>query len=125
MKNEVSVLIANAEPLGDGYTKVLTHDFESLEEALSKARTKRERQLILPTIHLNGTSKHELQEQIETACMAVRDAMAAFRCASPNGRDYYLQGPNIFTLAVAQHQEQFNKLNEVKTYLECIAEGIA
>ena len=44
-----------------------------------------------PTIHMNGTPLHALQEANQKACDAIREAVEALAQAAPNGRDYYPQ----------------------------------
>jgi hypothetical protein len=56
-----------------------------------------------PTFHLNGTSRDVLDQQYENALAKLQDAIKALEDASPNGRDYYLQGPNAFGIAQASH----------------------
>ena len=45
--------------------------------------------IITPIIHLNGSGKRALIDQLCAAYTAVQDAIDALRLASPNGRDYY------------------------------------
>ena len=42
----------------------------------------------------NGTSRDVLDLQYENALAKLRDAVKALEDASPNARDYYLQGPD-------------------------------
>lgn len=81
--------------------------------------------LTLPTIHLNGTSADDLLEQQCNAASAIREAITAVANAGPNGRDYYPQGPQAFTLATEQHRARLQKLQDVLTELEQLAEYIA
>jgi hypothetical protein len=48
--------------------------------------------LAVPTIHLNGTSRESLMEDLLGAYHALTEAIAALGRACPNGRDYYPQG---------------------------------
>ena len=48
--------------------------------------------MILPTIHLNGTSREGLREQVRRAHEAANDLRQALMEMTPNGRDYYPQG---------------------------------
>jgi len=48
--------------------------------------------MMMPTIHINGTSAKELLEQLRNASVAVREARGALQQAAPHGRDYYPQG---------------------------------
>lgn len=44
--------------------------------------------MILPTIHLNGSSPNRLAEGYKVAAIALDAAIARLRETSPNGRDY-------------------------------------
>ena len=50
--------------------------------------------MMVPTVHLNGTSKCELMRQVMGARIALHTAIDALQQACPNGRDYYVQGPD-------------------------------
>jgi hypothetical protein len=80
--------------------------------------------LIHPTVHLNGTSRDELRKTYETASQAVFAALDAVSHTSPNGRDYYPQGPDVIVTAGAQHRERTKKLHEVLVELQAIEEGL-
>lgn len=56
---------------------------------------------MIPTRHLNGTSQKDGDENHETMLVALREAIKAMEVASPNARDYYLQGPVNRILQVA------------------------
>jgi hypothetical protein len=74
--------------------------------------------MILPTIHMNGTSAKELYEQLEKAFEAIQEAWAALKRASPNGRDYYPQGPQVVYAAEEEHFDRLNRLKSVQDELE-------
>ena len=57
--------------------------------------------------------------------MAVRDAMEALQKAAPNARDYYVQGPDAYKTAMAEHANRIVRLNSVWQELEEIAIHIA
>jgi hypothetical protein len=80
--------------------------------------------LILPTIHINGTSKEQLYEDLCNALYAVSAAREAVQAAAPNGRDYYTQSGNALQQALAQHAERLRALQTVYDELEAIAEHI-
>jgi len=80
--------------------------------------------LILPTIHLNGTSKEQLFEDLSTALYAVQAAKEAVQAAAPNGRDYYTQSGNALQQALAQHAERLRSLQTVYDELHAIAEHV-
>lgn len=81
--------------------------------------------LIVPTVHLNGTSRDDLLEQNVNAMHAVAAAMRALEAAAPNGRDYYPQAPNAITAAKEQHGDRLRSLADVHKELETIATAIA
>ena len=80
--------------------------------------------LCLPSVHLNGTSKDELERQLGEALEAVRDALRKLDDAAPNGRDYYVQSKDAHTMAVNQFVQRRAKLASVATELESIWEGV-
>jgi hypothetical protein len=69
--------------------------------------------LTLPTIHLNGTSASSLASSLETAVIKLRDAQRALDETSPNARDYYVQGVDVFEKARNEHIERQKKLTSV------------
>ncbi len=81
------------------------------------------RALVLPIVHLNGTSKQELLEQRETAYAAVQTALDALRGMSPNGRDYY-PVPGRLELALEQHTRRMKTLTDLMKELEQECLGI-
>jgi hypothetical protein len=80
--------------------------------------------MIFPTVHLNGTSKQTLLDDIEGAYAALDLAIRALANAAPNGRDYYLQGPTAIYTASAEHGARLQKMLDVKKDLEALAENI-
>ena len=81
--------------------------------------------MMKPTIHMNGTSRSELERQLCEACVAVLKAKHALVDAAPNGRDYYLQGDDAFTRANNEHVERLRKLDEVGRELTDLLEWVA
>jgi hypothetical protein len=67
----------------------------------------------LPTIHLNGTSKSELERRIESAAQALDNAIELLAEAAPNARDYYPQGDGAFSEAQREHNDRMIKLTDV------------
>ena len=80
--------------------------------------------MIYPTIHLNGTSKESLLEDIEKAYAAIGEAQQALAQMTPNGRDYYPQGPDAIYKALEEHRQRQQKLEDVRKELQDIAEHI-
>jgi hypothetical protein len=81
--------------------------------------------LKIPTVHLNGTSREELLGQISNAMHAVREARDALMKATPNARDFYVQGDGAFKAAIAQHYLRLDALNGVLGELEAIGVAIS
>ena len=67
----------------------------------------------LPSIHLNGTSAEALERQYENASTALVAAIEALCEASPNGRDYYVQGASATQEAIAEHEARIKSLRAV------------
>lgn len=73
--------------------------------------------MILPTIHLNGTSAETLAEGYETAASALRKALECLQDVAPNGRDYYSQGDAAFARARGEHEARLVALRSVMSDL--------
>lgn len=69
--------------------------------------------MIVPTIHLNGTSKEALLDLLHEAGIAVNNATAAVMLTAPNGRDYYPQGPQAISQAIAEHDSRIKRLADI------------
>jgi hypothetical protein len=70
--------------------------------------------MTVPTVHLNGTSKRELINQLCEASNALNDAYEKLKRAAPNGRDYYPQGPSALTAATDEHMDRLRRVDAVK-----------
>jgi hypothetical protein len=81
--------------------------------------------MTIPTIHLNGTAAQDLFAALEEAHIAILDAEAKLRATAPNGRDYYVQGPEALYKAQDEHYARCQKLAEVRGDLIALMEGIA
>lgn len=81
--------------------------------------------LAIPTVHLNGTSQSELLNQQTDAAQAIFKAMNALNDASPNGRDYYPQGPDALKKAQKEHADRMQRLRSVYEELQQIAKSLA
>jgi len=73
----------------------------------------KKRNVIAPTIHRNGTSADDIQEQLQKAYRAVNEASKALSAAYPNARDYYVQGNEAFPKARREWDERQAKLKSV------------
>ena len=58
--------------------------------------------MIYPRVHLNGTSRKELLEQLESAGRAVIAARKALANSFPHARDYYVVSDSAYTQARAE-----------------------
>jgi hypothetical protein len=72
----------------------------------------------LPTIHLNGTGAHNLQEEYRAVREAVSAAGDALQRATCNARDFYPQEPEAWQRARAERAEAFRLLQLVSDYAE-------
>jgi hypothetical protein len=66
--------------------------------------------MIMPTIHINGTSRESLVSDLEIACNAIATAISAVIECAPNARDYYPQGDNAYATAVAEYSDRLHHL---------------
>lgn len=80
--------------------------------------------MTIPTIHMNGTNRNRLLDDICGATNALREAIRKLCETGPNGRDYYPQGPDAFRAAQAEHQSRLERLGSVQTELEALALAI-
>jgi len=80
--------------------------------------------MLVPTVHGNGTTGEVLLDQYSAAREAVQKAIDAICDAGPNGRDYYVQGPDAGLAAQREHAARVAKLKAVRDDLAAIAEGI-
>jgi hypothetical protein len=81
--------------------------------------------MMIPTIHANGDSRETLYDQCSKALNAVRDAVEALQEMTPNGRNYYPQGPEAIGDAMSDHWYRRTRLLNVQKELELMLEGIA
>lgn len=71
-----------------------------------------------PIIHLNGTPKQMLLDQLNNAYRKIDEAIYALRRAAPNGRDYYPE-PGRMDWAVEQHDRRMRALCDLLSEIEC------
>lgn len=79
--------------------------------------------MMTPTIHLNGTSREELQAQLANALDAGETFRAALQAAAPNGRDYYPQGNGAICRAQCEHFARLERITTTLRELEQIVEA--
>ena len=77
--------------------------------------------MMFPRVHLNGTSKHELLEQMLAAVHAVRNALKIVQRAAPHARDYYVISDEAYAVARTEYEVRLSKLIEIKNELNEIA----
>ena len=80
--------------------------------------------LATPTVHLNGTSKESLLDALSDARHALRDTMDRLGHTAPNGRDFYVQGPNAMHRAEVEYRARVQALLNVYDELGEIAQAI-
>ncbi len=85
---------------------------------------KTERNVSIPTIHMNGTSAESLLKDLMTAYHATAQLQSAMRDVTPNARDYYTQGDEAATKARNDHATRQKMISDIRTDLETIIIGI-
>lgn len=75
------------------------------------------RKIIMPMVHLNGTSKDELIRLREDVYSKLQEVYDSLRQMAPNGRDYYLI-PGAMTLATEQHLRRLSLIGELSSEIE-------
>lgn len=81
------------------------------------------RPITAPVLHLNGSSKAALREDLESAHAAVTAALEALSITAPNARDYYLR-PGTWEQATREHVSRLDRLQTVRAELMEIWEAI-
>lgn len=81
--------------------------------------------MIVPTVHLNGTSRDELLKQLTDASEALDAAYNMLKKANPNGRDYYPQGTDVIYKAIEEHMSRLRKIDEVKEEIDELTRRVA
>jgi hypothetical protein len=77
--------------------------------------------VVLPMLHLNGTSPETLQEGYLKAYRAINDAIAALNSLEFHSRDYYPIGPDAWTKARREREEQYDQLRSMSVkFMEVI-----
>ena len=80
--------------------------------------------VVLPTIHLNGTSATALAEALTLALEKLWEAQKALAEAGPNARDYYPQGPTVTQQALLQHRQREEQLQDIRTDLATVLDSV-
>jgi hypothetical protein len=79
---------------------------------------------MIPTVHLNGTSREELCLLLDKANIALLAAYVAVSATAPHGRDYYPQGEEAFVKATAEHRSRLRRIREVQDEIVAIWNGV-
>lgn len=79
--------------------------------------------LVLPFIHLNGDRAETLLDNLENVYLALNEAAAMLRQATPNARNYYPE-PGRYELAVQQHERRMKAIRDLQDELEAECKGI-
>jgi hypothetical protein len=80
--------------------------------------------MIHPTIHLNGTGIESLREQYLACYEAIANAIRIMDSNGPNARDYYVQGPAAYPMAVVEHATRIQVLVKLHGELERLIVGL-
>jgi hypothetical protein len=84
------------------------------------------KKLAVPTVHLNGSGRKNLETGYETVSRVLRKVLDALQDAAPHGRDYYVQGGfDPFAVAQEQHRARLQRIQDVLQEIETIREAIA
>lgn len=79
---------------------------------------------MIPTIHLNGTSREDLIGRLRAAGEALLGARHALESLAPHGRDYYPQGKGAIQQAMTEHYERLRRIDDVYEEIMVIWRGI-
>jgi hypothetical protein len=74
-------------------------------------------EIVLPIIHMNGTSAKSLIEERNMAYNALQEAYGFLKHMAPNGRDYYPE-PGRMEKATAQHLRRLSVIHDLMNELE-------
>lgn len=81
--------------------------------------------MIVPSIHLNGTSRDDLVRQCVQATTALQTALQKLEMATPHPRDYYVQNdPNAGKTARAEHRRRCELVKSVLDEMQALGEAI-
>lgn len=80
--------------------------------------------MTLPTIHSNGTSLDTLIDGYDAIDLALYDLFKKWQAVEFNARDYYPQGPDAYTKAREERQQQSAKVQEFRAYIDGIRQHL-
>jgi hypothetical protein len=81
--------------------------------------------VITPTVHLGGTARQSLLDQFMEAGHALSLALSKMQDACPNGRDYYLRGPDALSMAMQAHASRVARVQSVMAEYGALCESVA
>jgi hypothetical protein len=79
---------------------------------------------MIPSVHLNGDTRAELLRINRAAYDAAEKLIDALVEAGPNGRNFYVQGPDATNKAIAQHRSRLLRAEGIKAELEEIVHSL-
>ncbi len=77
-----------------------------------------------PTLHLNGTSKTDLDQEYTAAYHAIGKAIDALAATTLNARDYYPQASGAYYQARSERDEALDQLRKAQAYAGEMVAGI-
>ena len=77
-----------------------------------------------PTLHLNGTSKTDLEQEYTAAYHAIGKAIDALAAATLNARDYYPQPDGAYCQARSERNVALDQLRDAQQYVGEMVAGI-
>ena len=80
--------------------------------------------MMIPTVHMNGTSKKNLLAELQEAHVAIEVAIDKLVQVTCHGRDYYPQGPHAYGQAREEMDRRFQLLQSLQNDLKLMYEGI-
>jgi hypothetical protein len=81
--------------------------------------------VIVPTVHLNGTSAESLIAQLHAVDKALNDAVSAMSLATPHDRDYYVQDdPDAGPKARLANWERQIRIEAIRHEIQEIMQGV-
>lgn len=80
--------------------------------------------LMVPTIHLNGSSPTNLRDANRLVGDALRQLAELMVDAEPNSRDYYLQGDGAYNRARSEHVARLDMVRRLRLEYTYIVEKI-
>jgi hypothetical protein len=77
-----------------------------------------------PTVHMNGTSRSRLTDDLTEALGALNRVTEALGVTAPNARDYYPQGDGAILRAVEEHSDRLTRLESIGHEIVALIEAI-